>query len=69
MGLVQQEDKILLYIIMSKILAILAIVGAAIGASQMFNNSSPQIKAPEPAPAPYGGGKRRTKKNRKTKKK
>jgi hypothetical protein len=52
---------------MANILAILAIAVAAITATQMFSNSSPsQIKAPIQAPAPSsnGGGKRKTKKNR-----
>lgn len=51
---------------MSNILAILGIVVAAISATQMFSNSSSpsQIKAPANAPSPNGGGKRKTKKNR-----
>jgi hypothetical protein len=56
---------------MTNILVILAIAAAAIGATQMFSNStSSQIKTPVQAPAPgsNGGGKRKTKKNRKSKK-
>ena len=51
---------------MSNILPILAIVIAAISATQLFSNSSSQIKAPAqaPAPNPYGGSRRKTKKNR-----
>ena len=67
MGLDQRDDKILLlYIIMSNILPILAIVAAAIGATTFFSkSSSSSLQAPAPAPVPYGGSKRRTNKRNK----
>ena len=67
----QRDDKILLlYIIMSNILPILAIVAAAIGATTFFSkSSSSSLQAPAPAPVPYGGSKRRTNKRNRNKNK